>query len=307
MSFIQLGIDSYKILVNEGTFSLMNKAIHHIKYNRKLRSSYKIYLNQNTITDSDKNIMRTEINIFEYTPKISIITPVYNPDVAWIKAAIESVINQAYENWELCLADASTKGDVKRCLKSYAKKDSKIKVKFLSENKGISGNSNEALSLATGEYIGLLDHDDELSPDALYEVVKSLQTNRDADMIYSDEDKIDLNGNRSNPFFKPDWSPDMFLSHMYTCHFGVYRKKIIDEIGGFREGYDGSQDYDMVLRFIEKTNSIHHIPKILYHWRIVPGSTAGYNDAKKYAFTAAKRAINDFLKRNDIQGDVETM
>ena len=305
MSFIQLGIASYRILLNEGPFFLIDEAIHHIKYNRKLRLSYKIYLKHNEITDSNKNIMRTEINTFEYTTKISIITPVYNPDVSWIKAAIESVINQVYENWELCLADASTIEDVKKCLKSYAKKDSRIKVKFLSENKGISGNSNEALALATGEYIGLLDHDDELSPDALYEVIKCLQTNRDADMIYSDEDKIDLNCNRSDPFFKPDWSPDMFLSHMYTCHFGVYKKKIIDKIGGFREGYDGSQDYDLVLRFIEKTNSIHHIPKILYHWRIVPGSTAGYNDAKKYAFTAAKRAINDFLKRNDIQGDVE--
>jgi GT2 family glycosyltransferase len=305
MSFVQLGIESYRILVNEGPISLINKAIHHIKYTRKLRFSYEIYLKMNEITDSDKNIMRTEINTFEYIPKISIITPVYNPEVAWIEAAIESVINQVYENWELCIADASTKEDVKKLLEAYAKNDARIKIKFLSKNKGISGNSNEALSLATGEFIGLLDHDDELSPNALYEIIKYFQTNRAADMIYSDEDKIDLKGNRNDPFFKPDWSPDMFLSHMYTCHFGVYRKKIIDEIGGFREGYDGSQDYDLVLRFIEKTNSIHHIPKILYHWRIVPGSTAGYNDAKKYAFTAAKRAINDFLKRNDIQGDVE--
>ena len=269
-----------------------------------IKSRYDIWMLKNEPTAAKLEQYKKEITNFEYTPKISIITPIYNPDVAWIKAAIESVINQAYENWELCLADASAKGDVKRCLKSYVKKDSRIKVKFLSENKGISGNSNEALSLATGEYIGLLDHDDELSPDALYEVIKYLQTNLDVDMIYSDEDKINLNGNRSNPFFKPDWSPDMFLSHMYTCHFGTYKKKIIDEIGGFREGYDGSQDYDLVLRFIEKTNSIHHIPKILYHWRIVPGSTAKSNNAKKYAFIAAKRAINDFLKRNGIQGDV---
>jgi len=304
MSFVQVGIKSYRILANEGTFSLIKRAIHHVKYNKRRILSYEIYLKQNKITDSDMNIIRTEINTFKYHPKISIVTPVYNPDVTWIKAAIESVINQLYDNWELCIADASTKKDVRKCLEVYANKDARIKIKFLPENRGISGNSNEAVSLATGEYIGLLDHDDELSPDALYEVVKYLQKKRDADMIYSDEDKIDLKGNQTDPFFKPDWSPDRFLSHMYTCHFGVYRKKIIDEIGGFREGFDGSQDYDLVLRFIEKTNSIHHIPKILYHWRIVPGSAAGSSDAKTYAFTAAKKAIIDYLRRNNVQGEV---
>ncbi len=269
-----------------------------------IKSKYDVWMLKNETNAAKLEHYKKEIISFEYQPKISIVTPVYNPDVAWIKAAIESVINQVYENWELCIADASTKKDVRKCLEAYAKKEARIKIKFLSENKGISGNSYEALSLATGEYIGLLDHDDELSPDALYEAVKYLQNNRSADIIYSDEDKIDIKGNRTDPFFKPDWSPDRFLSHMYTCHFGVYRKKIIDEIGGFREGYDGSQDYDLVLRFIEKTNCIHHIPKILYHWRIVPGSAAGSNDAKKYAFTAAKRAINDYLKRNNIQGEV---
>lgn len=269
-----------------------------------IKSRYDIWMLKNETNAAKLEQCKKEITNFEYQPKISIVTPVYNPDVAWIKAAIESVINQVYENWELCIADASTKKDVKKCLETFAKKDARIKIKFLSENKGISGNSNEALSLATGEYIGLLDHDDELSPNALYEVVKYFQNNRAADMIYSDEDKIDINGNRTDPFFKPDWSQDMFLSHMYTCHFGVYRKKIIDEIRGFREGYDGSQDYDLVLRFIEKTNSIYHIPKILYHWRTSTGSTAGSLDSKKYAFTAAKKAINDFLRRNNIQGEV---
>ena len=268
------------------------------------KSRYDLWILKNEPTQAKLKQYEEEIQNFEYQPKVSIVTPVYNPDVAWIEAALESVINQAYGNWELCLADASTKDDVKMVIEAYAKKDSRVKVKFLSENKGISGNSNEALSLATGEYIGLLDHDDELSPDALYEVVKHLQTNRDADMIYSDEDKIDLDGNRSNPFFKPDWSPDMFLSCMYTCHFGVYNKKIIDEIGGFREGYDGSQDYDLVLRFIEKTDSIHHIPKILYHWRTAPGSTAYMANVKNYAYIAAKKAITDYMKRNNIEGEV---
>jgi GT2 family glycosyltransferase len=269
-----------------------------------IKSRYDIWMlkNENTVVKLEQ--YKKVVISFEYKPKISIITPIYNPDVAWIKAAIESVINQVYENWELCIADASTKKGIRNYLKTLEKNDARIKIKFLRENKGISGNSNEAIDLATGEYIGLLDHDDKLSPDALYEVVKYLQKHRNADMIYSDEDKIDIKGNRSDPFFKPDWSPDMFLSYMYTCHFGVYRKKIINEIGGFREGYDGSQDYDIVLRFIEKTRNIHHIPKILYHWRIVPDSAAGSIDAKKYVFSAAKRALHDYLIRNNIQGDV---
>lgn len=269
-----------------------------------LKSSYDIWMLKNEPTESKLEQYKNEIKQFEYQPTVSIVTPVYNPDAAWIDAAIESVRNQVYDNWELCLADASTKKDVRKCLEAYAKKDSRIKVKFLPRNKGISGNSNEALSLASGEYIGLLDHDDELSPDSLYEVVKHLQNNRDADMIYSDEDKIDLKGNRRYPFFKPDWSPDTFLSCMYTCHFGVYEKKIIDEIGGFREGYDGSQDYDLVLRIMDKTQSIHHIPKILYHWRTVHGSAASAVGAKSYAYVAAKKALTDYIKRNNIDGEI---
>ena len=268
------------------------------------KNLYELWILKNEPTKADLKQYKKEIQNFNYQPKISIVTPVYNPDVAWIKAAIESVINQVYQKWELCLADASTKEDVKKCLKTYSEKDPRIKVLFLPDNKGISGNSNEALSLATGEYIGLLDHDDELSPDALYEVVKYLQVNPDADMIYSDEDKIDLEGHRSDPFFKPDWSPDMFLSCMYTCHLGIYRKKIIDDLRGFREGYDGSQDYDLVLRVIEKTDSIHHIAKVLYHWRTVPGSTAAKGEYKSYAFVAAKKALSDFINRKCIKGQV---
>ncbi len=269
-----------------------------------VKSRYDIWILKNEPTAQKIEQYKKEVKDFEYQPKISILTPVYNPDVAWIESAIKSVRSQVYENWELCLADASTKKDVKKCLEAYAKKDPRIKVKFLLENKGISENSNEALALVSGEYIGLLDHDDEISPDALYEVVKYLQTNRDADMIYTDEDKIDLKGNRRDPFFKPDWSPDTFLSCMYTCHFGVYKKKIIDEIGEFRKDFDGSQDYDLVLRVMDKTNNIHHIPKILYHWRMVPGSAASAAGAKNYAYVAAKNAITDYMKRNNIDGEV---
>ncbi len=294
---LQLYYDDKKISGSIGFQAFANMGLG-------LKNSYDLWILKNEPTATKLEQYRDEIKRFEYQPKISIVTPVYNPDVAWIESAIGSVRNQVYENWELCLADASTKNDVRECLKTYAKKDPRIKVDMLPENKGISGNSNAALALASGEYIGLLDHDDEITPDALYEVVKYLQENRDTDMIYTDEDKTDLKDNRRDPFFKPDWSRDTFLSCMYTCHFGVYRKSIIDEIGGFREKCDGSQDYDIVLRFIEKTDKIHHIPKILYHWRTVEGSVATNADAKSYAYVAAKRALTDYMERNSIAGDV---
>ncbi|HTY91172.1 MAG TPA: glycosyltransferase [Methanocella sp.] len=269
------------------------------------KTLYDIWILKNEPVASELERHRDVSKSFNYRPKVSVVTPVYNPEVAWIKAAVESVLAQTYDNWELCLADASTKGDVKECLRSYASEDSRIKVRFLENNLGIAANSNEALSLATGEYVALLDHDDELSPDALYEIVKLLQDHPDADMIYSDEDKIDIGGNRSSPFFKPDWSQDTFLSYMYTCHVGVYRKKLVDEIGGFREGFEGSQDYDLTLRIIEKAGKICHVPKVLYHWRTTPGSTATDLDKKGYAHTAGEKAITDYLRRNGIDAVVE--
>jgi GT2 family glycosyltransferase len=218
------------------------------------------------------------------------------------------VLNQVYGNWELCLADGgSTKPHVKKVLQEYAKKDSRIKVKFLGENKGISGNSNEALSLAIGEFIGLLDHDDELAPFALYEVVRLLNKRPNLDFIYSDEDKIDANGRQFDPFFKPDWSPDLLLSCGYTNHLGVYRREIVDMIGRFRPSFEGSQDYHLVLRFSEviDEDNIGHIPNILYHWRQIPGSTAVDPYAKNgVVIRAAKRALKDALDRRNIRGTV---
>ncbi|TFH47327.1 MAG: glycosyltransferase [ANME-2 cluster archaeon] len=262
-------------------------------------------MKETEITSSDLDDMKTEIKTFEYFPLISIITPVYNVDGIWLEKAVDSVIGQVYENWELCLIDdVSTRPHVKEILGGYRKKDSRIKVKFLEKNLGISGASNEALALASGDFIGLLDHDDVLSHDALFEVVRLLQEHPDADMIYSDEDHISMKDKRFDPFFKPDWSPDLFLSTMYTCHFGVYRRSLIEDIGGFRKGLEGSQDYDLVLRFTEKTDKIYHIPKILYHWRNIPGSTAVRYEAKGYADVSARKALDDALKRRRIDGEV---
>jgi GT2 family glycosyltransferase len=268
------------------------------------KTLYDVWTLKNEPVASELERYKKAAESFAYRPRVSIITPVYNPEVAWIKAAVDSVLAQVYDNWELCLADASTKAGVKECLREYSNKDPRIKVKFLDKNGGIAANSNEALSLATGEYVAFLDHDDELSPDALYEVAGLLQEHPDADMVYSDEDKISEKGVRSDPFFKPDWSQDMFLSCMYTCHLSVYRKSIVDQAKGFREGYDGSQDYDLALRVIEKTSNIRHIPKILYHWRTVSGSAAGSVDSKTYAYDAAKRALKDYIVRNNIKGEV---
>ena len=302
-----LGLKCIRILATKGPGELWLRARNYLKASNNINDSiYEKWIRQNEPSKNELAAITEDSKKFYYRPLISIIMPVWNTDKKWLCKAIDSVINQTYDRWELCIADGgSKKPHVKKILKDYAKKDPRIKIKFLTKNKGISGNTNEALSLATGEYIGLLDHDDELSLNALYEVVKFLQNHLDADMIYSDEDKINVKGKRVDPFFKPDWSPDMFLSYMYTNHFSVYRKKIIDEIGGFREGYDGSQDYDLVLRFIEKTNKIYHIPKILYHWRVTSNSTAMSVDNKKYARESAKRALKEFLSRNNIKGDVE--
>jgi len=295
-----MGLKGIKVLRNEGFFSFYYKCRSFLARNR----GYEKFIEKNLMTGDKIALCKKEIEHFAYRPIISIITPVHNPKPSWIRSAIESVIGQIYEGWELCIADASTDREVKSILERYSKKDARIRVRSLAENKGISANSNEALSMASGEYIAFLDHDDELAADALYEVVRYLQSNPGADMIYTDEDKIDAAGRRCEPFFKPEWSPDMFLSIMYTCHFGVYRKNIIDKIGGFRDGYDGSQDYDLVLRLMDETDRIHHIPRIMYHWRAVPGSTAVSIDMKKYACVNAKKALSDHLRRNGIRGEV---
>jgi GT2 family glycosyltransferase len=246
-----------------------------------------------------------EIASFRYKPKISVIMPAYNTPREFLDSGVRSVRMQHYENWELCICDdASTNVEMRHYLEEWQRQDARIKVTFSSRNEGISGASNRALQLASGEFVGLLDHDDELSPDALYEVVKLLQEQPQADMVYSDEDRLDSDGRRLGPFFKPDWSPEYMLACMYTCHFGVYRKRLLDEIGGFRAGFDGSQDYDLVLRLSERTDKICHIAKILYHWRMAPGSAAASEEAKPYAYVAARRALNGYLQRRQIPAEI---
>ncbi len=243
---------------------------------------------------------------FANNPLISVIVPVYNVKDEYLIDCIESVRRQTYENWELCLADdASTWPSVRKILQSY-ENDPKIKIVYREENGHISKSTNSALELATGEFVAFLDCDDVLTDNALYEVVKLLNENPCLDLIYSDEDKVDEDGhNRHLPHFKPDWSPDTLMTHMYICHLAVYRRSIVEELGGLRPGLDGSQDYDLALRFTEKTSRIGHIPKILYHWREIAGSTAQSSDAKPYIVAATRRAKEDALLRRGLEGNVQ--
>jgi len=264
---------------------------------------YSRWLSKNFPREADLRKMAETVDIFKYKPVISIIIPVFNPPEQFLREAIESVLKQVYPYWELCITDdASTKPYVKSVLEEYISKDPRIKIVFRDENGHISRASNAAIEIATGEFICLLDHDDLLTPDALYEVALLLNRHQDADMIYSDEDKIDEHNQIRDPFFKPDWCPDSFLTRMYTCHLGTYRRSLVNEIGGFRAGYEGSQDYDLVLRFTEQTEKIFHIPKILYHWRIHPQSASSGAEAKPYAYIAAEKALSDALYRRGENG-----
>ncbi len=264
---------------------------------------YQVWISQNE--NWDVEAIQAEIQNFKYQPKISILMPVYNVEQKWLEKCIQSVQNQFYSNWELCMADdCSTDSSVRSTLEKYAASDERIKVVFRDENGHISRATNSALEIATGEFVALLDNDDELAPIAFYEVVKALNENPELDLIYSDEDKIDTEGNRFDPAFKPDWSPDLLLGTNYISHLGVYRRTIMNEIGGFRPGFEGSQDYDLVLRFTEQTTArrIHHIPKILYYWRILPTSTASNQSTKGYAFEAGLKAVQEALVRRGIKG-----
>jgi glycosyltransferase involved in cell wall biosynthesis len=290
---------------------MYEKIISPIKYKGFSASMKNIdneYLKWITFHEPDAEALKlqqSESLHLSYKPKISIIVPVYNTDRNMLASMINSVLSQTYDNWELCIVDGNSDVPyIKDVLLEYAGRDARIKVSFLERNYNIAGNSNRALKLATGEFIIFLDHDDELAPFALYEVVKVLNELPEIDVIYSDEDKINPSGKRCAPFFKPDWSPDLLMSVNYICHLLIIRKTVLAKIGDFREGYDGAQDYDLVLRSISETSKIVHIPKILYHWRMHSDSTAQNIYSKDYAHESGKRALRDYLSRNGIDADV---
>ncbi len=255
--------------------------------------------------------IRQKIAALPKQPKISILMPVYQKNTdkePWLIRAIESVRRQLYTNWELCISDdASPAPRIRKILTQYQQKDpDRIKVVFRETNGHISANSNSALELAQGEFIALMDDDDEIRPHALACVALEINAHPNADLIYSDEDKIDENGDRYDHYFKPDWNPDLFNVQNYISHLGVYRTLLVREVGGFRMGYEGSQDWDLAMRVIERSapDRIRHIPKILYHWRSIPGSTAMVIGAKSYATNAAEKVINEHFIRTGVEATI---
>lgn len=253
-----------------------------------------------TLSVADVDKMKVKISEQKHQPLISIVMPTYNPNITWLIEAIESVQAQIYTNWELCIADdCSTNPKVRETLQLKAMEDQRIKLALREQNGHISAASNSALALAQGEWVALMDHDDLLPIHALYWVVQTINQHPDAQLIYSDEDKIDEQGNRCGPYFKCDWNVDLFYSHNMFSHLGVYRKTLIDQVGGFRLGFEGSQDYDLALRCIEQIEHqcIYHIPQVLYHWRVHPQSTAQTSGAKPYAAIAGEKALNEHFQR----------
>lgn len=240
---------------------------------------------------------------FSITPVISIIVPTFNTPRDYLVQMIESVISQSYPHWELCIADGSPDHDlIESVVKHYQEKYPSILFRALEENLGIAGNTNAALEMATGDYIALLDHDDYLTPDALYEIVSVINDHPEADVLYTDEDKFDSSRNRYyDPNFKPDFDPDYLLCCNYITHFYIVRKTIVDQVQGFSTTMDGSQDYDFILRTTEKASVVCHIPKVLYHWRIHSNSVAGDPTSKMYAYDAAEHALNSHFQRCSIK------
>lgn len=316
---IILSNSAFHVWQSEGVFSLIRYFARFLKGERQMvitphpkftvprqdKGRYDQWIKNSEKDSAALDLQRKSELDFKYRPLISILTPVYNTDKTALEKMFGSVLEQTYSNWELCVVDGgSDEKHIQELLEKFARQDERIKIELLKNNLGISENSNKALELAEGEFAVLLDHDDELSPDALYEIVSLLNKQPDADMIYSDEDKLDVKGKRRDPYFKPDWSPDFFCSSMYTCHLGVYRTSLIKNLGGFRKEFDGAQDWDLVLRLSEQTGKIYHIPKILYHWREIEGSTALSLSGKDYARDAQIKAVSEHFRRLNVKAEV---
>lgn len=270
--------------------------------------TYENWIKINETPPQRYHLVRDRAAAWNYKPSISVVMPTYQTAEIWLKKAIDSVINQVYENWELCIADdCSPSPQVKAILDEYVAKDARIKVTYRTENGHISAATNTALGMASGEFVALLDHDDELHPLALFYIAEAIRALPHVALIYSDEDKLSVEGVRSEPYFKCDFNYDLFLNQNMICHLGAYRTSTLKAIGGFRLGFEGAQDYDLALRVLDNAGpqNIYHVPRVLYHWRVIPESTAATHEAKPYAVSAAARALADHLKRNNVRGNVE--
>lgn len=291
-------------LRKEGISSTFNR-IRVKLFHKKDTFTYEKWIKDNQITKSELEEQRKET--FSYEPKFSIVVPLYMTKESYLRALIESVANQTYANWELCFADGSGEGSpLEKIIKEYQKRGLDIQYEILAENKGISENTNAAIKMATGDYIVLADHDDIVAENALYECAKAINADKNIDVLYSDEDKIDMAGKKYfDPNFKPDLNMDLLCSMNYICHLFVVKKTIIDKIGMLRSEFDGAQDHDFILRCVEAAQSVYHIPKVLYHWRCHINSTAANPESKLYAFEAGRKAVEEHYKRIGVPAKVE--
>ena len=266
--------------------------------------NYAAWYEKNKVSEEELAIQRNKE--FPYMPLFSILVPVYNTPIPYLREMLDSVRNQTYQKWQLCIANANPENEeVARILNQYIEMDKRIQTVNVPENLGIAQNTNKALSIAKGDYIGLLDHDDMLAADALFEVAKTVN-DENADVIYTNEDKITMSGEKHfQPNFKPEFNLDMLRSNNYICHFFIAKASLMKEIGGFRGEYNGAQDYDMIFRCTERADNIVRIPKVLYHWRMHEQSTAENPESKRYAFDAGKKVIEDHLKRCGESAEVE--
>jgi GT2 family glycosyltransferase len=300
-----------RIYRNQGLSSAIKKSARYLK--RLILHPETIqtdeWLQRHRLTPQEIAAARADIASWSgFLPTFSVLVPVYNTKPALLRKAIESVKAQVYPHWQLYLVDdCSPSGRARKVMRKYAKQDDRIQTIYLPVNSGISKATNAALEYVSSDYIALLDHDDELEVNALYENAKVIRQHPETDVLYSDEDYMSEFGYRSDPFFKPDWSPEYFYGCMYTCHLGVYRTELVNQIGGFRPEYDGAQDWDLMLRASEKTSHIRHIPKILYHWRITKTSVTANSDVKPWAHDSSYRALTDMLSRSAYPGHVESV
>ncbi len=266
--------------------------------------AYRRWVAAHDPTAADLTRLAAAVAALPDQPLITIVTPVHDTDPAWLHACVDSVRHQVYPRWQLVLCDdASTSKETLEALEALAG-DTRIDVLHLPAARNIAGATNEAIEAARGDFVAFLDHDDELAPDALAEIVRAIKDRPDVDVVYSDEDKLDEGGRRTEPFFKPDWSPEYLLSTMYVGHLMVVRRELLREVGGLRDEYSGSQDHDVILRLAERTPRVHHVPRVLYHWRRAPGSAAATGAMKPWAADAAKRALSEHLQRRGIAGSV---
>ena len=299
METVHVAVDFWK---QHGLKALVVKSRHKL---RGLDNDYDYGEWYELTKPTDEALEQQRKKLFDFEPKLSIAIPAYKTPERYLREMLESILAQTYTNWEVCIADGSPRGEsLERVLRKYAEKDSRIRYQILGENKGISGNTNMAMEMARGDFLVLADHDDTLTPDALYEVVKAVNEHPGCQVIYSDEDKLDMDGKALfDPHFKPDFNPDLLTSVNYICHLFVVRMDLLEQVGKFRQEFDGAQDYDFIFRCTEQAKEVYHIPKVLYHWRCHQNSTASNPESKRYAFEAGARAVMAHYERMGIEAE----